>query len=79
MSPPLLDAKESRERDSHRQLPDRMTQHHDRARAVLIVQALEAERAGRSGDVDASGWLLAVYDAALAELCGALGVRATPR
>lgn len=95
-----------------------MTRHHDRVRAVLLVQALEAERAARSGersetdlvvdltarvariqarhdgarsrvavqgsagsgpaecagDADGDAWLLAVYDAALAELCGALGV-----
>jgi hypothetical protein len=76
-----------------------MTRHHDRVRAVLLVQGLEADcrsGGGRSeADViadliarvgriqaqsvglgpEADGWLLAVYDAALAQLCGALGVR----
>jgi hypothetical protein len=77
-----------------------MTRHHDRVRAVLLVQGLEAERRSGSGDggeadgigdliarvtriqaqyarlgPEADGWLLAVYDAALAQLCGALGVR----
>lgn len=35
-----------------------------------------SEGAGSAGnDADADGWLVAVYDAALAELCRALGVR----
>lgn len=35
-----------------------------------------SERSGSGGtDSDADGWLVAVYDAALAQLCNALGVR----
>lgn len=77
-----------------------MTRHHDRVRAVLLVQGLEAERVSGSADggkaevvadlvgrvtriqaqqvglgPEADGWLLAVYDAALAQLCGALELR----
>jgi hypothetical protein len=77
-----------------------MTRHHDRVRAVLLVQGLEADRRSSSGggckahviadlvgrvtriqaqqvglEPESDGWLLAVYDAALAQLCAALGVR----
>jgi hypothetical protein len=52
-----------------------MTPHHDRVRAVLLVHRLEAERRSSNGESDETDPVVALHDAALAELCGALGVR----
>lgn len=49
------------------------------ARVARVQAELGGARSPVGGDAvprsDADGWLLAVYDAALVELCGALGVR----
>lgn len=54
----------------------RIQARHDGARARIgRGQRRDGHPAGACADADGDAWLLALYDAALAELCGALGVR----
>ena len=54
----------------------RIQARHDGARERVAGQSRDGRGpAGSAGDADGDRWLLAVYDAALAELCGALGMK----
>ena len=71
---------ESDETDPVVDLTARVARIQDRQDGARIIRAARGQRgdghpAGACVDADADGWLLALYDAALAELCGALGVR----